>query len=205
MPASRARQLFENPAELYANYEKLVGAGLRAPAPFANDQHRCAVSALLFGSYANRIVYGALSLTTEGLPTYGAAHCRLRPVSVKQRTSFLQMNSFNFVKCTEMAPGDPIPPGYMASWGERHSLVLAKLADRLSVGQTESEWQAMLIASDGVNRHNDDFVEAHVYGGFDCNAIESLARNQKRLSRQEELDMDIAMSRFEQSLSEGEP
>jgi hypothetical protein len=85
----------------------------------------------------------------------------------------------------------------MAGWNDRHSLVLAKLADRLSPGQTESDWQAVLLCSDGKNREKDDFVEAHIYEGFDRNAIESmLPSSRKTLSKAERLDLDLAISGF---------
>ena len=77
MPAGVARKLFEEPNTLYANYETLVGANVRKPAESKNDRHRCTVGALLFGTYARRIMYGVLSLTQEGLPTYGNVYCGL--------------------------------------------------------------------------------------------------------------------------------
>jgi len=197
MPAGVARKLFDDPNFLYANYERLVGASARKPANFENDHHRCAVDALLFGSYANYIVYGVLSLTEKGLPTYGDVHCRLRSVTVDKRTSFLEANSYKFVEDHHIGPGDKLPLGYMACWRHRHSLVLAKLGDRLSSGQTESDWQAILVHSDGQNRENDDFVEAHIYDGFDSNAVESLAATPgKKLKKAERLDLDIAICRF---------
>ena len=197
MPAGVARKLFDDPNSLYVNYEILVGANIRRPADLDNDRHRCAVGGLLFGSYANYIVYGALTLTEEGLPTYGDVYCRLRSVTIDKRTSFLEANSYRFVRDHRIAPGDKLPVGYMACWKYRHSLVLAKLADRLSTGQTESDWQAILIHSDGQNRENDDFVEAHIYEGFDSNAIESLAAIPgKKLRREESLDLEIAISIF---------
>jgi len=197
MPAGVARKLFDDPNSLYANYENLVGANIRRPADTDNDRHRCAVGGLLFGNYANCIVYGALSLTGEGVPTYGDVHCRLRSVTIDKRTSFLEANSYRFVRDHRIVPGDKLPAGYMADWEDRHSLVLAKLADRLSTGQTESDWQAILIHSDGQNRENDDFVEAHIYEGFDSNSIESLAAIPgKKLRREESLDLEIAISKF---------
>jgi hypothetical protein len=197
MPAGVARKLLEDPNSLYTNYENLVGANIRRPADTDNDRHRCAVGGLLFGSYANCIVYGALSLTEEGLPTYGDVHVRLRSVTIDKRTSFLEANSYRFVRDHRIVPGDKLPIGYMACWRHRHSLVLAKLADRLSTGQTESDWQAILIHSDGQNRENDDFIEAHIYEGFDSNAIESLvAIPDKKLRREEALDLEIALSKF---------
>ncbi len=197
MSAGIARRLFEDPSSLYANYERLVGANARRPAGPDNDQQRCAVGGLLFGSYADHIVYGALSLTEAGLPTYGHVHCRLRSVTIDRRTSFLESNSYRFVKDHHIIPGSKLPAGYMACWTHRHNLVLAKLADHLSAGQTESDWQAILLHSDGQNRDRDDFVEAHIYGGFDANAIESLvAAPRKKLRKEERLDLDIAVSRF---------
>ncbi len=197
MPAGIARKLFEDPNFLYKNYEKLVGANIRKPADTDNDRLRCAVGGLLFGSYANYIIYGALSLTEEGLPTYGDVHCRLRSVTIDKRTSFLETNSYRFVRENRIIPGDNLPAGYTACWKYRHSLVLAKLAYCLSTGQTESDWQAILVQSDGNDRKNDSFVEAHIYEGFDKNAIESMvAATGKKLRREDRLDMDIALSKF---------
>jgi len=197
MSAGMARSLFEDPNILYANYERLVGANARKPKVPDNDRHRCAVGGSLFGSYANYIFYGALSLTEKGLPTYGAVHCRLRSVTIDKRTSFLETNSYRFVREHSIIPGDKIPAGYTASWEDRHLLVLAKMADRLSTGQTESDWQAILIHSDGQNKENDDFVEAHIYESFDRNAIECLVEaTGKKLSRSERLDLDLAMNEF---------
>jgi hypothetical protein len=197
MPAGVARKLFEDPNIIYKTYEELVGDNARKSADPDNDRHRCGVGGLLFGSYAKRIVYGALSLTEEGLPTYGDVHCRLRSVTIDKRTSFLETNSYKFIKDHGIVPGDKLPVGYMACWRHRHSLALAKLADCLSTGQTESDWQAILIQSDGQNRKNDDFIEAHIYEGFDRNAIESLtAAIGKKLSRSERLDLDLALDQF---------
>lgn len=197
MSGGVARKLVEDPTSLYINYEKLVGANARKPADSNNDRQRCAVGGLMFGSYANLIVYGALSLKKEGLPTYGDVHCRLRSVTIDKRTSFLETNSYRFVREHDIVPGGKLPIGHMACWSQRHSLVLAKLADRLSAGQTESDWQAILIHSDGHNREKDDFVEAHIYEGFDRNAIESMtATPSNKLRRREKLDVEIAISKF---------
>jgi len=197
MPARVARNLFEDPNSIYTNYEELVGSNIRRPANLENDRHRCAVGGLLFGSYANLIVYGVLSLTGKGLSTYGDIHCRLRSVTIDKRTSFLKTNSFKFVRDHHITAGDKLPVGYTACWRKRHELVLAKLANSLSTEQTESDWQAILIHSDGQNRENDDFIEAHIYDYFDKNAVESVAVfTDKKLSRDEKLDSDIVMEKF---------
>lgn len=197
MPAGVARKLFEDPSSLYTNYEQLVGSNVRRSAGLNNDQHRCAVGGILFGSYAKSIIYGALSLTERGLPTYGIVHCRLRSITIDKRTSFLETNSFKFIQDHGIVPGSKLPAGHMACWKHRHRLVLAKLADRLSADQTESDWQAILIQSDGSDRKNDSFVEAHIFENFDRNAIESLTGTTgKKLRKVDKLDLDIAISKF---------
>jgi len=199
MPAGVARNLFENPKLIYLNYEKMVRGGFIKPADLDNDLRRCEVGGKLFGSYAEDIIYGALSLTTDGLPTYGDVHCRLRSVTIDKRTSFLETNSYTFVDDHEKELRSKMPVGFMACWEYRHKLVLSKLASRLAKGQTESDWQTLLIQSDGCDRNNDEFVEAHIYEGFDGNAIDSLAPvRDKKLNRAKRLDMDIALEMFKQ-------
>ena len=85
MTAATARKLFEDDSAIYVNYERLVGAKARTPANSKHDQHRCAVSGALFGSYAESIIYGVLSLTGGGLPTYGPVYCRLRSITIDWR------------------------------------------------------------------------------------------------------------------------
>jgi hypothetical protein len=197
MPANIARSLVEDPKNIYSNYERLVGAQIRKPADLDDDRHRRGVVGILFGSYAEQIVYGALSLTDHGLPTYGDVYCRLRPITIENRTSFLEVNSFIFVKDHKIAPDDKLPIGYTACWNQRHCLVLVKLADRLLPGQTESDWQALLICSDGSNRENDDFIEAHIFELFDVHAIESMTQKCATYSSKAiSLDVQIAISEF---------
>lgn len=198
MPAGIARKLLEDPNSLYSNYESLVGSNVRKPARPESDRQRCAVGGLIFGSYAKKIMYGALSLTEEGLPTYGDIFCRLRSIAIDKRTSFLETNSYKFVNNHNITPeNNDLPLGYSACWRQRRALVLAKISSNLSKGQTESDWQKILIRTDGVNRNDDDFVEAHIYEGFDKNAIESVvAITRINQRRPEKLDADIAVDLF---------
>jgi hypothetical protein len=197
MPARVARDIFCDPRDIYANYETLVGDNIRKASGSNSDQHRCAVAGRLFGSYASDIIYGTLSLNEEGLPTYGDVHCRLRSITISKRTSFLETNSYRFVEDHQVSFGGSLPLGYMACWNHRHKLVLAKLANSLSVGQSESDWQALLIQSDSKERRNDNYVEAHIYEGFDRNAIESMIPSSgKKMRKEDRLDLRIALSKF---------
>ncbi len=197
MTGTIALTLLKNPETIYSNYENLTRSGTRKPAREMDDRHRLEVGALIFGSYSNEIRYGVLSLTTAGLPTYGDVFCRLRNVAVANRTSFLETNSFEFVRSHNIGVDDEIPAGYRAQWQDRHKLALAKLGDRLTGGQSKTEFQDLLVESDGKDRNNDSFIEAHIFGGFDKNAIESLEINtEKTHSRTDQLLLDVVTSTF---------
>ncbi len=176
MEAGRAMVFMENPRDTYANYETLVGAGVRKPAAPENDRQRTIVASTLYGSYGNMIRYGALSLCSIGLPTYGEVHLRLKDVAIQARVSFTETNSYTFEEEHKLRPEAPTPPpGHRAVWGNRQELALAKLGRRLKKGDGSDVWQKLLIASDGQDRKKDDFVEAHIFDHFDCYAVEEVA------------------------------
>jgi len=198
MPASVARRLVEDPREVFTNYETLVGAGIRRAAESQDDRQRCAVAGLLFGSYGTKIVYGVLSLNDQGVSTYGQVFCRLRNVAIQDRTSFLEENSYTFIKRHGLRPDSSIPEGYRAVWENRDQLALAKVCDSLTTAQGAASWQKLLVRSDGRDRGNDDFIEAHVYGSFDVAAVEQLVlTTTKRMSHKDKIDARIAVELFE--------
>ena len=140
------------------------------------DRHRRTVDAMLFGAYGDQIIYAALSLDGNGLKSYGAYSVILRDVAVSKRASVLEENSCSFVKNHKMEPGHPIPEGYRAPWGRRAELAVAKLADLISPTTSDSDFSSLLL-SNGSTRDDDNFMEVHIYGGFDQNAIEAVSGN----------------------------
>lgn len=198
MPARIVRSLFDDPKAIYTNLENLVGSGNRKPSDIDNEMERSAVEGLLFGStLAKQIVYGALSITAEGLSSYGVVYCKLRNIAVEKRTSFIETNSYEFVETHKLAPGIKIPDGYSANWKDRSKLVLSKISDKLFPCISIDELQVLLLYSDGT-RENDQFVEAHIYGGFDKIAIESMMiSTDKQHSRADLIDFKLAKEQFD--------
>lgn len=197
MPARLARELFTDPRGVYANYEQLVGATMRRPATTADDTRRFAVGGLLFGHNLSEIKYGNLAIELEGLPTYGQVVGRLRDVTVEHRVSFLECNSYTFAKRVGSL-GDGIPVGYRAVWDNRAQLATAKLAPELQRGQDKESWKQLLVKSDGKDRSNDDFIEAHIFGEINARSFESLAEiTGVRLNRQAKTDVRIAIEQFQ--------
>jgi len=197
LPALAARLLVQDPRVIYDNYETLVGAAKRAPASRPDDSRRATVGALLFGSSARNIRYGVLSLDGRGLSTYGNVFFQLRDVAVRRRTSFLESNSYRFVAIHNLRPDSALPRGYRCEWDDRGHLAAAKLEPRVSRNDGPACWPGLLLRCDGESRHADDYIEAHIFAGFDCAAIESCTfAESDGVSRQDKTDFDVIRHAF---------
>ena len=206
MPASVARNLVSDPDTIYENMETLVGAGVRRPPTLQEDKHRAAVVGILFGTYGRQVVYGILSLTAEGLPTYGDMSCRLRTIAIQDRTTFLETNSYRFVAQHRLLPNTPVPRGYAAVWNDRHLLAICKLGKSLPFGTCVSDWQRLLVQTDGRDRSKDEFVEAHIYDSFDIAAVQEMLPVSKQLCKEARIDVKLALERFAaRSSGQGKP
>jgi hypothetical protein len=159
---------------LYTNYHRGVLAEVRKTAEGDWDRDRAIADAVMFGSYSDKIRMGALSLTDTGLSSYGHYSMKLRDVAVTKRASLLEENSFSFIRHHHLSIGIPIPPGYRSAWGERAKLAVAKLTDFIASGMNEADFQNLLLADTG-NRAADNFVEVHIFGTFDREAIDTVS------------------------------
>ena len=163
--------------QLYGTYQLGVNAETRKAATARNDRHRIGVEGILFGSYGMKIRYAALSLG-NGLKSYGNYSIRLREVSVKERASLLEENSYTFVEHHHITPATPGPLGHRSVWSERHKLAVAKLAASITDATSDAEYPGLVLRN-GRTRATDDFIEVHIYGPLDNNAIESVTGKSK--------------------------
>jgi len=159
---------------LYAPYAQLVEAGARTPAQLKDDRWRKIVERWLFGSYGSKVVYAALSADDgRGLTSYGPVSMKLDAVTIAHRASVLEENSFTFAeKHLRKHPNGP-PSGYRATWSHRGQLAAAKLESRLDP-ETREEALPELLLSASEERSDDNFIEVHVYEGFNWQAITAL-------------------------------
>ena len=162
-----------NEKTLYTSYALGVKGQLRKPAQSDNDKERLAVEGILFGSYGQNIRYAALSLDGAGVQSYGKYSLKLREVTISHRATLLEDNSFVFVEKHELIPGKEIPRGRRSTWEDRHKLALAKLAHRVSPEASDAEYAGILLFSEG-DYKTDNFIEIHIYGPFDAQAIEAV-------------------------------
>lgn len=162
-----------NPKALYTTYSLGVKGQVRKPADPANDQERRGVEAKLFGTFGEEIRYAALSLDGAGVISYGAVTIRLREIAVAKRSSLLEENSFDFVDRHQLLPSVPVPRGSRSSWKDRHRLGVAKLGGMVHSGDGDEQFADLVLHSDG-DRSTDRFIEVHIYGAFDADAIEAV-------------------------------
>lgn len=202
MPLLCARLFFEKERQIYANYEKLVGAGIRMPAQLENDADRRAVGGRLFGSFAKEICYGVLSLDGTSLANYGLVFVRLRDVAIKHRVSFLHENSYLFVDQHDLSVRGGFPQGYLSGWHNRGELAATKMEPMLKAGSGPADWARELVVQ-GEGRSNDMCVEAHIYGGFDVKAFEDVQFAHAGKSREERTDIKLIKERWAEASPSG--
>ena len=184
-------ELANNPNELYSNYKLMVLAQARRPASLSNEQRRMAVDGKLWGTFGQQIRYAALSLDRRGLSSYGNCFATLRNLHVEHRASILEKNSYEFV---EASPSQPLPLGCRSGWRNRHRVAVAKCAERITAGTRKEEFAAILMES-GIARHQDDFIEVHIFGPFDFKAIEAISVSGKFTERRDQLTLEIIRKR----------
>lgn len=112
--------------KIYQNYyqrlEKL---------PEKYDEDRELVEIKLFQRARYQIRYAALSLGGIGLAKYGEFCLYLNEELIRDRTSLLEENSFNFFKRHPIQPKTPMLQGYRAIWQDRGKLAVAKLGKKI--------------------------------------------------------------------------
>jgi len=168
---SVVQRLVSSDSELYAPYYTQVAAGTRLPEDNDWDRGRSAVDQTVFPSYADEIVFGALSLDGSGVAGYGAYAIFLREDRIQHRATVFEENPFVFLRKHKVVTGDPLPRGYRACWDTRGQLAQAKLHSRLEPTTTAGDF-AELLLSNGATAGDDDFIEVHVFGPIHRRAIE---------------------------------
>lgn len=163
--------------QLYANYRQQTASTTRKVAELNNDRQRSSTEGLLFGSMAPHIVYAALTFNGQGLISYGICAMLMKDITMRNKASVLEENSYRFVRQHKILAGDAPPAGFWADWQNRQLLAVAKLAAMIRPGT--QDFTSLLLSSNG-NRDQDEFIEVHIYDTFDKQAIAKLALPRKK-------------------------
>jgi hypothetical protein len=180
--------------ELYAPYAKQVRAATRSPADYDDHRRRLAVDTAIYAGHGSEITFAALTADAQGLLSYGPVHLLLKEAAIARRATVLEENSFTFVRRHSVVSGDPPPEadqgdqglrdppghsvvsgdpppeGYLATWPDRGRLAATKLEPSLAQEHQPEHLPRLLLHSEG-DRGADDFLEVHIYGTFNWQAI----------------------------------
>ena len=162
---------------LYSTYLLQVEGETRLPAMKEHDSNRIAADGIFFGAYSKHIRHAALSLDGRGLKSYGAYAMSLKDIAIRERASLLESNSYKFIIDHDIKKHEDIPPGYRAAWQNKSKLAVSKLYKELNSVNSDDEYAKILLryGETAKDRATDDYVEVHIYGHFNNEAVESVS------------------------------
>ncbi|MCA1642908.1 MAG: hypothetical protein LC785_13385, partial [Acidobacteria bacterium] len=103
----------------------------------------------------------------------------LRTEMIAHRASVFEENSVLFFSKyfkPDINEAIRLPRGYRATWEERATLCVAKLADRIDDATKPGAYSGILLRR-GANPEDDDFVEVHVWGSMTIRTLERVTFN----------------------------
>lgn len=180
-PLSEVQNLLANRNNSYVSHHRMVRAGARAVEDNEFDPIRTQFENAVFPNFHDEIVFAALSLNASGLKGYGGCIIVLKDLMIEERTSVFEENPYTFARRHSLTMNDTIPDGYRATWQCRAQLAVAKLHGRIDANTRTEEFAGILMSDDGTTGGS-DFIEVHIYGTINSNAIEKIAASppQKR-------------------------
>lgn len=157
----------------YTSYHKQLASGARLAEDNPWDQTRTQVDAALFPNFHQDIIFASLSLDGRGIAGYGGYVMILKEPMIARRASVFEANPYHLAEKLNWLLHKPIPPGYRATWSERHLLAKVKLHAELSPNTKDADFPS-LLAIDRGGTGNSDFVEVHIYGPLNKYSIEKV-------------------------------
>ena len=171
----------------YRSYYRAYDEGLRSIAEAKYHGDRAAVDAKVHTGYERHILNAALSPDGSGLINYGEITLQLREISVRDRASVLRENAFDFYERYGLGGrSSEEESGWRSTWPERARLGVAHLAPGITPAISLAGLPALVLTV-GVARSDDRYMEVHIYGELNKEALEKVTLA-KPLTEPEERD-----------------
>jgi hypothetical protein len=167
------QDLVESDRKTYTSYQRQLAQGARVAEDNEFDRVRTQVEAALFPNFQSEMLFGFLALGNTLLTGYGAYAMVLKEGMIAHRTSVFEENLINLARKLRLRLTDPVPPGYRATWGQRHILAKAKLHSEIVPTTSDDQFPAILVKDVG-GTGGSDFMEAHIFGPVNRHTIEKL-------------------------------
>jgi glyceraldehyde-3-phosphate dehydrogenase/erythrose-4-phosphate dehydrogenase len=98
----------------------------------------------------------------------------------------LEENSYSFIRRHKILAGGKIPRGYRSVWKDRHKLAVAKLIGKALL--TKKENYATIVLESTGNMTKDEFIEVHIYGKINKEAILSVCGKSNVASEKDKVE-----------------
>lgn len=168
---SDVSSIVTNASASYTSFQRQVQSGSKVPQDNEFDNVRIGYEEALYPHFSNNIIFGSLSLYNSGISGYGSVTMVLKDALISKRASVFEENPHTFVKKHRIILNEPLPCGYRADWENRYRLAMAKLHSNLS-STSKTEDFAAILQNDTGGTGTSDFIEVHIYGTINRNAIE---------------------------------
>jgi hypothetical protein len=165
--------VLEDGNRTWTSWARQLAGGQRVAEANEWDKARASFEPALFPNFHSDILFGCLSLNGTGLFAFGQCAVILKTDLIAVRTTVFEENPAIFCKRLRLVTGDPVPPGYRATWENRHHLAIAKLYPELTSTTKPSDYPAILLQN-GRTTGDADYVEAHIFGPINRYTIESV-------------------------------
>ena len=161
LPANAMLNILQG--DVYKNYWRTLRDGQRKIASESDHATRDKVDSAVHVGYKDQVIDAALSTSGAGLRNYGDVTAVLSMTSIQNVASVLRDNAYQFYVDFELGGlHAKEPPGWRATWEDRHLLGVAKLANRLTPGCSDTEIDELVLFN-GPARDEDAFIEVHIF------------------------------------------
>lgn len=180
----------------YFGYHRALEQGLRRKAEDIYHAHRLAVDAKIHPGYEKDIIYAVLSPDGRGLTGYGEITLQLREDAVGRRASLLRENAFDFYQRYQLGDRDAQEaPGWRSVWGDRALLGVAHLEASLTPALSSGALPGLILAV-GATKHDDRFMEVHIFDPLTWQMIASATLDRTITDAEARDEWDFARSRL---------
>ena len=172
----------------YISYYNALDHGARKIAERQYHAHRRAVDDKVHTGYGEEILNAALSVDGRGLTNYGPITLELRQISIEDRASVMRENSFDFYDRYKLGDRDAIEePGWRSTWATRARLGVAHVEPSVTAATADAELPE-LILSNGNTRHDDRYMEVHIFGELTWENLNKVTLTQPLTTAEEQDD-----------------
>jgi hypothetical protein len=180
----------------YKNYYVAIDEGIRELASRQYHSDRQMVDTRIHTAYEKHILNAALSIDGLGLTNYGNITLRLRENVVDVRASLLRENGYAFFERYDLGRlGRAEELGWRSVWSDRTLLAVAHLEPSITPATPLAELTNLILCC-GEDRRQDRYIEVHIFGELDWQAIGSAMRERPLTNPEDQADWELARTKL---------